>query len=58
MCNSCNVLYINGIKCHEKGCPEEYKDYLRECKWCGSEFEPEDRYQHFCSDECYNDYNF
>jgi len=22
MCNSCQVLYINGIECHETGCPE------------------------------------
>ena len=56
-CNSCEVMYINGIRCHEHGCPEAYKDELRECKWCGCEFEPEDRYQNFCSEECAADYN-
>ena len=51
-CNSCEVLYINGVKCHEHGCPEAYKDEVRECKWCGQEFEPEDRNQVLCSEEC------
>lgn len=58
MCNSCEVLFINGIKCHESGCPESYKDEKRTCKWCGSKFTPEDRTQQFCSDECYIDYNY
>jgi hypothetical protein len=56
-CNSCEVMYINGIRCHEHGCPEAYKEELRECKWCGCEFEPEDRYQKFCSEECAECYN-
>jgi rRNA maturation endonuclease Nob1 len=55
-CNQCEVLYINGIKCHEHGCPEAYKDEKRICKWCGSEFTPEDKNQQFCSEECALDY--
>ena len=51
-CNSCEVLYINGIKCHEHGCPEAWKDEKRSCKWCGSNFVPESKYQNFCSEDC------
>ena len=56
-CNSCEVLVINGIKCHEHGCPEAWRDEIRECKWCGTEFHPEDREQVFCSESCAEDYN-
>lgn len=55
-CDSCQVLYINGVKCHETGCPDAYKDELRDCKECGQEFEPQDKYQKFCCDQCYNHY--
>ena len=57
MCKSCEVLYINGIKCHETGCPDAWMDYTKKCKWCGSEFKPEDRYQSFCSEDCAECYN-
>ena len=50
MCNSCEVLNINGINCHEIGCPDSWKDYTRECKWCGYDFIPEESYQQFCED--------
>jgi hypothetical protein len=51
-CDSCEVLYINGIKTHEAGCPKAYKDELRECMWCPSHFVPESNNQKFCSPEC------
>ena len=56
MCKSCNVLYINGIKCHEHGCPEAWKDHTKECLWCGQEFKPEFNGQKCCSDECADSY--
>lgn len=56
MCQSCEVLYINGVKTHEIGCPEAWKDYKRECAWCGQKFLPEDRRQECCSDECAESY--
>ena len=52
MCQSCEVMNINGINCHEIGCPDSYKDELRICKWCGSEFKPDEMCQPFCDDEC------
>ena len=55
-CNSCEVLYINGIKCHEHGCPDAWRDEERECNWCGQSFEPEFREQEFCTPECRVDY--
>ena len=58
MCNSCNILYINGVKCHETGCPESYKDEKRECLWCGSKFIPENKWQKTCSDSCYSAYYY
>lgn len=51
-CHSCEILYINGFRCHETGCPDAWKDYIRECKWCGSKFKPENKFQHFCCEDC------
>jgi hypothetical protein len=53
MCKSCEVLYINGVKCHETGCPDAWHDDLRECKWCGGQFRPDDQYQRYCDNDCY-----
>jgi len=52
MCASCQALTINGLLCHEMGCPDAWLDYVRECKWCGQEFRPEERGQTCCSEEC------
>lgn len=52
MCSSCEVLRINGMVCHETGCPEAWKDYTINCKWCGEEFKPEEKYQDCCSHTC------
>ena len=51
-CNSCEIMYINGIRCHERGCPDAWKDKKRICKWCGCEFKPETKHQTACSEEC------
>ena len=45
-CNQCAVLYINGVFCHETGCPNQGKrwdnvegEWVRyiECRECGSD---------------------
>jgi len=52
LCNSCDALSINGVLCHEQGCPEAWKDTVRECKWCGDSFIPETQFQICCCDAC------
>lgn len=56
-CDSCEVANINGVRCHETGCPDAWKDELRDCKECGSEFEPRYSDQLFCSGDCSLVYN-
>jgi len=56
-CDSCDALMINGVYCHETGCPDAWKDARRECPWCGATFTPEERYQKFCSEDCAESYN-
>ena len=53
-CDSCESTYINGVFCHETGCPDAWKSYKKECKWCGCNFNPKDKYDDFCSDSCLN----
>ena len=53
MCDSCEALMINGVYCHETGCPDAWKDYDVECSWCGTNFEPEYKNQQHCSEQCY-----
>jgi hypothetical protein len=57
MCQSCEVLTINGILCHETGCPNSWKDKVIECKNCGTEFVPEEKGQKFCDNHCFCMYN-
>jgi hypothetical protein len=52
MCQSCQALRINGVLCHEIGCPDAWKDYSRECKNCGCNFRPEESDQQFCDEGC------
>jgi hypothetical protein len=56
-CTQCNAIMINGVYCHEQGCHNSYKNEVRECKWCGSDFQPETRDQEFCDVSCYHSYN-
>ena len=51
MCDSCQLLRINGHVCHELGCPRT----PRVCQECGKTFEGH-QYQKTCSDECYRNY--
>jgi hypothetical protein len=56
-CNSCEILYINGIRTHESGCPEAWKEEERSCKWCGTPFIPEERHQECCGHTCHVAYH-
>lgn len=51
-CGSCDAVYINGVLCHESGCPDAWKDQVRECKFCGCDFIPEEPMQECCDENC------
>lgn len=56
VCHSCQLVRINGVVCHETGCPDAWRSFQPACKWCGSRFQPEHRGQTCCDDECYAAY--
>ncbi len=51
-CPQCDSITINGLYCHEEGCPEAWRDYTLDCLWCGCAFSPSERQQRFCDDNC------
>ena len=54
MCDSCEALMINGVHCHETGCPDAHKGEFKRCAWCGSKFAPEyDENQEYCCESCW-----
>jgi len=57
-CNSCEALTINGVYCHETGCPEAWRDETRECKWCGTKFTPDSPDHTFCDESCFEAFAF
>lgn len=56
VCSGCELSRIQGVICHETGCPEAWRSELRDCPNCGSEFIPESRWQRFCDDDCGQSY--
>jgi len=58
MCASCQALMINGVYCHETGCPDSHLDangepMAVECKWCGGKFYPDSKGEKYCCAECW-----
>ena len=51
-CDSCETLGINGLACHETGCPDRWRGEVRECKWCGQDFIPDAVWQIACDEDC------
>ena len=47
-CESCQMLSINGLPCHETGCRDAWRDETRECFQRGCDFKPEGRWQQDC----------
>lgn len=47
-CDGCSPSMINGVLCHEHGCPDKWRDTATECWECGCEFYPESRGQSTC----------
>lgn len=54
MCNQCEMMTINGISCHEIGCPNHGKSYKLSCLVCGKTIRKNNRSgrRFFCSDIC------
>lgn len=51
-CTGCQLARINGVVCHEHGCPDAWKGERRECPECGTKFAPEHRHQRHCDASC------
>lgn len=49
-CQSCASVTINGIPCHESGCPDAWRDRENQCRQCGNDFLPEEHHQSMCAD--------
>jgi hypothetical protein len=49
-CDQCDMVAIQGIPCHETGCPNAWKDQKRTCVECGIQFPPTRYYQTVCND--------
>ena len=56
-CDSCEVLVINNVICHETGCPNAWQDETRVCRWCGRRFKPAKQNQEFCDADCAEAYH-
>lgn len=41
MCDSCQAMRINGVLCHEQGCPDAWRGKPAPCFECGCDFIPE-----------------
>lgn len=52
-CDGCKPIKINGIFCHESGCPDSWRDYAIDCSECGLAFIRESRNDCICYD-CLN----
>lgn len=53
-CNSCLSAVINGVRAHEHGCPDSWKDVTFACRECEEHFIREDRNQTTC-ESCQED---
>lgn len=54
MCSSCEAVVINGLLCHEHGCPDTPPRWEVEssCGYCGDNFKPEYKGQKYCCSWC------
>jgi hypothetical protein len=49
-CDGCQPANINGVFCHETGCPDAWRDHESECDECGMDFYPKSRGERVCQD--------
>ena len=53
-CDQCQLARIQGVVCHEIGCPDAWKGSVKECKACGDDFRPKNLFQYRHEKYCYN----
>ena len=49
-CDGCSPSLVNGVLCHEAGCPDSWKDTEKTCFECGYGFLPDNRWDRTCQD--------
>ena len=49
-CDGCSPAVINGILCHETGCPDAWRDNSIECHECGCDFIRSEKTESLCPD--------
>ena len=49
-CDGCCPCAVNGVLCHEDGCPDAWRDSTVDCFECGCQFHPTARRQTLCPD--------
>lgn len=47
-CDQCEILVINGVICHETGCPDAWKGKTATCKLCDEDFKLQHSRQIYC----------
>lgn len=52
-CDRCQMMLLNGVPCHELGCPAVWLE-AKDCVECGRAFEPAHRHQRFC-EQCWDE---
>jgi hypothetical protein len=55
-CPSCQLARIQGIVCHETGCPDRHLFTFTSCLWCGQRCKARRDGRRFCSGSCYRSY--
>lgn len=55
-CEYCEMTTINGLACHETGCPMAWMTERRVCLWCGMKFSPKYYQQECCDESCDEEY--
>jgi hypothetical protein len=51
-CDGCNPARINGVFCHETGCPYAWKDKTASCWECGFDFYPDEPSRYSLCQSC------
>jgi len=49
-CDHCAAAMINGVFCHETGCPVAWEHQTRTCRLCGDHFQPDHDRADTCPD--------